>query len=436
MVTQCDNRFHMGWFLSFHPPVWTGGSAGNVGATWGDGSFLIEMIKKLERGCFDYMMLEDSSKVPDIFRGNAQADLAYANFAPKHDPVMLVPLLAAATNHIGVVVTMSTSFYPPYLLARAMSTLDHITHGRVGWNIVTSSGDRAAQNFGLDAHYEHDHRYDMADEFTDVVMQLWNSWEPDALVMDHENGVYVDHTKVHTVDFVGKYYKVRGPLNTLPSPQGHPVICQAGGSDRGRDFAARHAETIIAAPQGVADMTEFRDDIRGRMKAFGRDPDTCKIMFITEPVIGHTESEIAEKRKARLEPGERTIDAALALLSAHTEVDFAEFDLDAPLPQIQTNGHQASLASLYHMGSTVREVAATWSHHYVDPDFIGTPDQVADRMGDVMQEVGGDGFLINAPMTHRYVDEIVDGLVPALQARGLMRTSYEATHFRDNLMAF
>jgi FMN-dependent oxidoreductase (nitrilotriacetate monooxygenase family) len=352
--------------------------------------------------------------------------------------VLLVPLLAAATEHIGIVVTMSTSFYPPFLLARSLATLDHLTHGRVGWNVVTSSGDRAAQNYGLDHLHEHDLRYEMADEFTELVFRLWDSWEPDALLTDAASGRYVDHAKVHTVDFNGRFHRSRGPLNTLPPVQGRPVICQAGGSAKGLDFAAKYADTIIAVPRGARARKAFRVDVRARAARFGRDPDDIKVLFVTMPILGETHEEAVRLREAFAHPSDYALEGALSMLSVHTEIDFSQFDLDQPLPpKLTTNGHQTSLKSLYGMGRTVREIGATWIYHYADDSLVGTPGEVADAMAAQMEEVGGDGFLINAaPITRQYISQVTEGLAPALRARGLMAQDYPRPTFRENLLAF
>jgi long-chain alkane monooxygenase len=433
------NKFHLGWFTNFAPPIWEDTFSGDIGRTWADGQFYVDFARALERACFDYMMLEDSSMVSDAFEGTSRADLKHHLYAPKHDPLALAPLLAAATKRLGIVATASTSFYPPFQLARAMSTLDHLSRGRIGWNIVTSSEDRAAQNYGLDALYEHDARYDRADEFVEVVEKLWSSWEPDALVMDHETGQYVDHTKVHTIDHKGQFYSVRGPLNTLPSPQGKPVLCQAGGSPRGRQFASEHADTMITQSRGKERMKEYRDDIRTRMEFAGRDPDSLKMLYIVNPVIAETDAEAHEIAEAIAARRETNVEKALAHMSALTEVDFSTFDLDAPLPDgIETNGHRTTLNEFIRLGEngtrTLREIAAGWNINAVD--LIGSVESVADQMGEVMEYVGGDGFLISGPMTRTYITEICDGLVPALQRRGLTRTAYEHEYFRDNLLAF
>ena len=218
----------------------------------------IDLARALERACFDYMLIEDGSFVADAYKGSPEWYLHNAYSVPKSDPVPLVPLLAYFTKRLGIVPTVTTSFYPPFLAARLGATLDHLTHGRVGLNIVTAHNDRAAQNFGLDRHYEHDLRYEMADEWMEVANRLWASWEPGAIVADPESAMFADHTKVHPINFEGRFYKCRGPLNTAPGPQGRPVICQAGGSPAGIAFAAKHADSVIAKVRGVAAAKSFR----------------------------------------------------------------------------------------------------------------------------------------------------------------------------------
>lgn len=429
-------RFHLGWFMNFVADDWNG-MWGDGGKDW-TGAFYVEMAQALERACFDYMIIEDKLMVADAYGGSMETTLKHG-VAPKHDPVPLAVLVAQATSRLGVVPTMSTSFYPPFLLARLCSTIDHLSGGRLGWNIVTSGEDRAAQNFGMDRLYEHDERYEMANEYVELVCQLWDSWEPDAVVRDRERGVYADHTKVHTIDFEGRYYRSRGPLNTVRSPQGRPVLCQAGASPKGRDFAAKYADTIIAYGEAPAAMKAFRDDIRTRMEGHGRKPDDCKVMFIVQPILGETEDE-ARARRARWSEDPLHIEARLSSISSITEVDFSRFDWDeVPPADLTTNAERNSLDSFLQRGSgkTLRQLVVEGRDG--SDELIGTPEQVADRMEAMMDEVGGDGFLINCAgrrLNRRYVAEITDGLVPVLQRRGLTRTSYTFDVFRENLLEF
>jgi alkanesulfonate monooxygenase SsuD/methylene tetrahydromethanopterin reductase-like flavin-dependent oxidoreductase (luciferase family) len=258
------------------------------------------------------------------------------------------------------------------------------------------------------------------------------------VVRDRERGMYADYTKVHTVDFEGTYYRSRGPLNTVRPPQGRPVICQAGASSKGREFAARCADTIIAAAQGPAQMKAYRDDIRARMESLGRKPDSCKVLFVVSPVLADTQEEAHAKRE-RWFTDPHYIEYALAEISSITEIDFKQFDLDKPLPDVTTNGERGSLENFVQkgQGKTLRELVSGGLGRAAE--LVGTPDKVAGEMEDIMEEVGGDGFLITSPvmrLNRRYITEIADGLVPALQRRGLTRSSYTFEQLRDNLLEF
>jgi FMN-dependent oxidoreductase (nitrilotriacetate monooxygenase family) len=435
-----DKRFHLGWFMNFTPDEWRE-PFGQGGLPW-DGTFYVEMARTLERACFDYIMIEDKLMVPESFGGSTELSLKHAMMVPKHDPAPLAVAMGMATSRLGVVATLSTLAYPPFLLARLCSTIDSLTGGRFGWNIVTSAEDLSAQNFGLKKLPPRDLRYEMADEYMDVVNKLFASWERDAVVLDRTAGIYADHSKVRPIHHEGKFFSVRGPLNTVPSPQHRPVYVQAGGSPRGRDFAARHADSIISVASGVESMKAFRDDIRARARAAGRDPDSIKVLFCVTPVLGETEAE-AEEKQRRMVSAPHFISDILASIAAITEIDFAQFDLDQPLPEyLKTNGEQGSLDKFQQWGSgkTLRELVVDGAGGLVSSvELIGTPDQVADRMGEVMAAVGGDGFLITTPVlrvSRRTIIEVADGLVPALQRRGLVRSAYGHETLRENLLEF
>lgn len=434
---SAPRKMHLGWFMNFTRPAWTTPWVSDAEAReWADGDYHVDWVRAMERARFDFTMLEDSSMVSDGFRGTMDADLKHSLYAPKHDPIALAPVLARETSSIGIVATASTSFYPPFLLARSLSTIDHLSHGRIGWNIVTSSEDRAAQNFGLDALYEHDARYDRADEFVDVVEALWRSWEPDALVADRATSTYVAASKVAPIHHEGRFYKVRGPLNTLPSPQGRPVYLQAGGSPRGREFAARHADAVICAAQGVNEMREFRDDVRRRAKDHGRDPDEIKVMFITVPVLAATQAEADRIFEEMQHPTETAVEISLGHMGALTEIDFSTLDPDAPLGELSTNGHRTTLEKFVGLGGTVREATGRWATRYTNPAFVGTPEKVAAAMAEEFDDVGGDGYLITGGGSRRSIAELCDGLVGALSSLGRVRRDYEHELFRDNLTAF
>jgi FMN-dependent oxidoreductase (nitrilotriacetate monooxygenase family) len=428
--------FHLAWFIgnSFGVHGWNMPFSGTAARDWAKPDLQIDTARAIERACFDFLMMEDSLFVPDNYGGSTKFYLERALRAPKNDPMPLVSVLAYCTRRLGIVPTISTTFYPPYLLARQIATLDLMSEGRIGCNFVTSTAARAAQNFGHDEHIEHDLRYEMAAEFVDVVKQLWASWEPDALVMDAERGVFVDPDKVRTVDYKGRFFASRGPLNTARSPQGQPVLMQAGGSPQGRAFAAKNIDVVLAATNSIPDMKAFRADMRRRVAAEGRDPDSCKVMFMVIPTIGETDAEAEERYLRKLAAKEAAPELVLAGISSLTDIDFASFDLDRPLAELTTNGQQGTLRQFMSQGSTLREIVRNYSHGL--DRLWGSPETVAAKMVEIMEEVGGDGFLIAGPLTRRYVTEVADGLTPALQKRGAVRRAYAHDHFRDNLMDF
>jgi FMN-dependent oxidoreductase (nitrilotriacetate monooxygenase family) len=429
-----------GWFVNFMPTAWKTPWARTTPEAWLTGDFYVEMAQMLESSGVDFIMLEDSVTVPDTFGASMELEMMYTTRSPKNDPIPLAALIGSATEHLGIVVTMSTTLYPPWMLARVLSTLDHLTRGRIGWNIVTSAEDRAVQNFGMDKIFEHDHRYERAHEYVDLVKQLWNSWDPDALVMDRDTGVYVDHTKVHPIHFEGKYFSSRGPLNTLPCPQGRPVIAQAGGSDAGRALAAAHADIIVSAPKGLESMKLYRDDVRQRMEKLGRDPDSCKVLYMITPIIGETLAEAQAKAHRMYVEDPDAIMRKLALLSS-AQTDWSQFDLDSPLPELlDQRGGLSIVAELRRMGpdKTLRQLLSG-SSQSESLTLIGTAESIADEIEHAIDYVGGDGFLFFAGggglITRHYLTEVLDGLMPELKKRGLARDNFQHDLFKDNLFA-
>lgn len=432
-----SKSFHLAWFMNFSVDDWNAPfSAG--GKPW-DGNFYVDMAKAMERACFDYIMLEDTLMISEAYGHSMEVYLKHALMGPKSDPMPLAALIASKTSNLGVVATMSTMAYPPFMLARLCATVDSISGGRFGWNIVTSGENLAAQNFGMDELPPRQDRYDMADEYVELCKQLWGSWDQDAVVLDRETGTYADYRKVRPINFVGKYYKCRGPLNCVPGPQGRPTFVQAGGSPRGRQFAAMTADSIIAAASGIEAMKEYRDDIRARAAAGGRDPDEVKVFFIVTPVLAETEAAAKAKLDDYIRSPEYQV-KTLASISSVTDIDFSQFELDEELPRLTTNGEQGSLDAFaqWGRGKTLRQLISDRATRGLD-GVVGTPDQVAKRLGEVMEAVGGDGFLISSPfqkVSRQYVTEICEGLVPALQRRGLTRTAYTKPTLRETLREF
>ncbi|GAA1854196.1 NtaA/DmoA family FMN-dependent monooxygenase [Pseudonocardia ailaonensis] len=437
MTTVEAAKFHLAWFKSFTPHDWRSTWSGSEERDWMTGDSHVDFLRALERARFDFLMLEDSLMVSDTYGGTAEASLAQGGYAPKGDPALLASMLLSETKRIGVIATMSSTFVPPWLLARTSATIDHLSGGRFGWNCVTSSENRAAQNFGMDALPPHDERYERAAEYVEVVKQLWDSWEPDAFVMDQESGTYVDHTKVNPIHFEGRWHRSRGPLNLMRPPQGHPVICQAGGSPAGKAFAAGNADVLLSLPKGLPDMKRYRDDIRELAEKAGRDPDDIKVLFIISPILADTDDEARELQAMMNSDVEAKIKAQMVNWSATMEIDFSRFDLDRPLPDdAVTNGHQSTLATFrkFANGRTLREAFTAYRTEAIE--VVGSPATAADTLQEAMEFVGGDGFLVMGPTNRRYVHEITDGLVPELQRRGLVRTEYAGTHLRDHLREF
>jgi FMN-dependent oxidoreductase (nitrilotriacetate monooxygenase family) len=433
--------FHLAWFLQGSSvQAWGESWTGHIGTSWQQPDLFLDLARGLERACFDYILLEDSSYVGESFGGSTDLYLKHAIAVPRQDPSVVAALMTQVTSRIGIVPTFGTYAYPPYLLARLVATLDQVSAGRAGWNMVTGSSDFAAMNFGLNGMPEHDLRYDMADEYIDVVRRLWASWEPGALIADRASGILVDSAKVHAVNYEGKFFKTRGPLNSGPAPQGQPVIAQAGGSPRGRQFAALHADTIVAHPKGVDGMKAYRNDVRARMVAQGRNPDDCKVLFMVAPIIGETEADAQERKRLREARAARQIPQRLAHLGKLMNIDFGNMDLDQPLrDDLTTNGHQQTLDQFKKMaaGRTLRQAMSQHNVTALSVELIGTPDSVAAQMGEVMADVGGDGFLFSMPnVSRRLLAEIEDGLIPALQDRGLVRSAYGHKQFRDNLLEY
>jgi FMN-dependent oxidoreductase (nitrilotriacetate monooxygenase family) len=429
---------HFAWFVGKGTSVhgWGQQWSSLSGADWLDPAIYIDLVRAMDRACFDYVIIEDGSFVPDAFQGSSDWYLHNAFAVPKADPMPLVPLLGQATTGLGIVATITTAFYPPYLAARLGATLDHLTRGRVGLNLVTAHNDRSAQNFGLPQHHEHDLRYKMADEWIDVVRRLWQSWPADAIKADVETGNFTDGTNIQPIDFHGEYFQCRGPLNMPAGPQGGAVICQAGGSPAGKAFGARHADTVIARSRGPEGAKAYRDDIHRSMALNGRSSDRCKILFSTSIVLGETKEEAQEKKRRLDEKMIGNLDARLAYMSFLSGMDFSQFDLDEPLPEIETNASR-SLTKNLTTGTgkkTLREMASDTRSGGID--FVGTPESVAAEMEEIMRFVGGDGYLITEPLTRRTIAEITEGLAPALRSRGLLQPRYSHELFRDNLLAF
>jgi FMN-dependent oxidoreductase (nitrilotriacetate monooxygenase family) len=429
---------HFGWFVGHGFGVQGWGTPGyGIGYDWKKPAPYQHAVREFERAGLDLFIIEDSLTVPDTYGGSAEVSLAQASFAPKHDPLALVPYLLSATEHLGIVPTISASFYPPFTAARLLATLQHFSNGQLGWNVVTSGSDLAAQNYGLDQQIEHDLRYEKAEEFVDVVRKLWRSWEPDAILEDARAGVFADHTKVRPIHHDGEFFKVRGPLNTAPLPE-EPVLVQAGASPRGKAFAGANADVAIALARGVDGMKAYRDSIRAEAAGAGRNPDDVKVLFVLKPTVTGSRAEAEELRAARRELTQRDIDSQLNSISYLSVIDFKQFDLDAPLPELSTNSNQGTLehfSKAAPQGSTLRQILQARSGGAGD-SIIGTAEEIADYLEETGAAVGGDGFLFSGFVDPATIHGVLDRLAPVLRRRGLLRTSYGDGGFRRNLLDF
>ncbi|MDB5631635.1 MAG: ntaA [Tardiphaga sp.] len=392
---------------------------------------LKQLIQKLEAGKFDAFFMADHLAVLNM----PIEALKRSHTVTSFEPFTLLSALAAVTENIGLVATGSTTFDEPYHVARRFASLDHISGGRAGWNIVTTSNPDAALNFGLDDHMEHAERYKRAREFYDVVTGLWDSFADDAFVRDVESGIYVDPDKMHVLDHQGKYFKVRGPLNIARPVQGWPVIVQAGASDDGRQLAAETAEAVFTGGGSLSDAQKLYADIKGRMDKLGRNRDHLKILPGAFVVVGDSIEEAREKR-ALLDSKVHYANA-IASLSIMIGSDASGFDPDGPLPEIpETNASKSGRQRVIDLAArenlTVRQLAQRLGG-YGGSAFVGTPKTIADQMEEWLVTEGSDGFNIMFPFLPAGLNDFVDKVVPELQRRGIFRTEYEGKTLRENL---
>ncbi|NKY34011.1 LLM class flavin-dependent oxidoreductase [Nocardia speluncae] len=388
-----------------------------------------ELARIAERGKLDSVFFADLLSVGSRIERNTQTTF---------EPITLLSAMAVATEHIGLIATASTGYNEPYNLARSLASLDRISGGRAGWNIVTSVGADEAANFGYAELPDHAGRYRRAGEFVEVATALWDSWEPDAVVLDAATGIFADPDKVHTVDHVGERFTVRGPLNVPSSAQGRPLLVQAGSSESGKDFAGRWAEAVFTAQRSIPEGQDFYRDVKARAVAAGRDQDEVKILPGIVPFIA--ESEAAGRRLEREFTELISPEYALRQLSQMVGVDLTGYPLDAPLPplppleKIQGNKSRyqlvkdlASRESLT-IGDLIAELGGGRGHRTV----AGTPEQIADDLQRWFEAGAADGFNVMPPYLPGGLTDFVDQVVPILQARGLFRTDYTETTLRGH----
>jgi len=393
----------------------------------------VELAKLAEAAKFDAVFLADSVGV----RSSELASLSRTARSDHFEPLTLLSALAAVTERIGLIATVSTSFNEPFNVARKFASLDQISSGRSGWNLVTSSGTGEAQNFNRDEHFEHALRYERAAEFHDVVTGLWDSWEDDSFVRDKDSGQYFHADKLHVLHHKGKHFSVRGPLNVSRSPQGRPVVVQAGASEAGRDLAARTAEVIFVAHQTFDEAKSFYRDIKERAQAYDREPESIKIMPGIFPVVGRTQEE-AEEKFALLQDLVHPVVGVSLLSNVIGGFDFSGLPVDGPVPELpETNGPKSRQRLLLDLARrenlSIRDlylrIAGARGHQQV----VGTPQSIADQLQQWFEEGGADGFNIMSPWFPGGLQDFIELVLPELRRRGLVRTEYEGSTLREHL---
>ncbi|MDR6383798.1 LLM class flavin-dependent oxidoreductase [Paraburkholderia caribensis] len=395
----------------------------------------VQLAQAAEAAKFDLVFLADGAGT----RGDNVAFLSRTahSYVAQFEPLTLLSALAAVTQRIGLVGTASTTFNEPYHIARKFASLDHISGGRAGWNLVTSSSAHEAKNFNFDEHLAHARRYERAVEFAEVVEGLWDSWDEDAFVRDKASGRYFDPSKRHVLDHRGEFFNVRGPLNVERSPQGRPVVVQAGSSEAGKALAARTAEVIFTAQQTLDDAVAFYADVKGRMAAYGREPDDLKIMPGVMPIVGVTESEAREKFDAL----QALIDPAvgLALVSTVTGgFDLSGYPLDGPIPELpETNASKSRQSLALELARrenlTIRELYLRIAGARGHWQLVGTAEQIVDALEERFVNYGADGYNVMPALLPNSLDDFIRLVLPELRRRGLFRSEYEGRTLRENL---
>ena len=403
---------------------------------YADANFNFGHIKKfaqrLEEAKFDSFFMADHLAVLNMPVEALRRSTTPTSF----EPFTLLSALSMATDHLGLMATGSTTYDEPYHIARRFASLDHISGGRAGWNIVTTSNPDASKNFSKEDHLEHSERYRRAREFYDVVTGLWDSWAEDAFVRDQESGFFMDPDKMHRLNHEGDFFKVAGPLNIARPVQGWPVIVQAGGSDAGRQLAAETAEAVFAAQSNLEAGQAFYADVKGRMEKIGRNPDHLKIMPGCMVIVGDTVEE-AKAKRAKLDSLVHE-ESAIASLSITLGVDASKFDPDGPLPDdmpesnATKSGRDRAVLLAEREGLNVRQLAQRLGG-YSGLAMVGTPETIADDMEEWLETRGSDGFTIMFPYLPQGLDDVVDRVIPEIQRRGLYRTEYEGATLRENL---
>ncbi len=394
------------------------------------------IARVLEAGCFDSLFFADILGLYDLYGSSFATMVRRGGQLCLLDPAVLLPIMARVTRRIGLGLTYSSTFNHPYQIARMLASLDHVSGGRAAWNVVASTSTLEARNFGLDEMPGRAQRYDRADEVLEACFALWDSWEDGALVLDRARGVFADPAKVHYANYAGRWIKTRGPLTTPRSPQGRPVIMQAGSSERGREFGARWGEIIFTLQHHKSDMQAFYTDFKRRMVAHGRAPEECVVLPSIDVVIGETDA-IAQERAAYLNSLVDT-ELGMAQISGHIGVDLSRFDPDQPLADIALEeGSRGSfdviLQGTKAEGLTLGEAARRFATSELCPQLVGTPETIADHLSDLFEDHACDGFVLTPTTMPGMYEQFCRSVVPILQQRGLFRRAYRGSTLREHL---
>ncbi|MFK6848289.1 LLM class flavin-dependent oxidoreductase [Acinetobacter baumannii] len=428
------NAFEMNCIAHQSPGLWRHPQDRSV--EYKDLEYWTDLAQILERGFFDGIFIADVLGIYDVYHQSAEHALTGAVQVPVNDPLQIVPAMAAVTKHLGFGVTTSISFEHPYPFARRISTLDHLTKGRVGWNIVTSYLESGSKNLGLKTQVNHDNRYDIADEYLEVLYKLWEgSWEEGSVLRDCESGIFADHKKVHPIQHEGKYFTVPGIHICEPSPQRTPVLYQAGASSRGQKFASQNAECVfIAAPSKIA-TKKVVQGIRQKLVQEGRDPYSVKIYALLSIVTDETDAKAQAKFKEYQSYG--SYDGALTLLSGWSGVDFSQYQPTDKVEYIQTNAIQSLLDSYVNADPervwTIEEIANWNSLGGNGPVLVGSAETVSDALQQWVEDTDVDGFNLAYILAHQTFADVVEFIVPELQKRGVYQTSYAQGTLREKL---
>jgi FMN-dependent oxidoreductase (nitrilotriacetate monooxygenase family) len=391
-----------------------------------------ELAQLLERGLFDGLFIADIVGVYDIYQDSVDVTLKESIQLPVNDPLLLVSAMAAVTRHLGFGLTANLTYEAPYLFARRLSTLDHLTRGRVGWNIVTGYLDSAAKAMGLTQQVEHDRRYDQADEYLEVLYKLWEgSWEDDAVVEDRERRIYAHPEKVHKVQHEGEFYRVQGYHLCEPSPQRTPLLFQAGSSARGLQFAGQHAECVFISGQNKRATRAQVDKVRDAARAASRDPQAVKVFMGITVIVAATEAQAWAKHDEYLSYA--SAEAGVAHFAASTAIDFARYELDEPIQYVKGNAIESATKTLQNNDWTRRKLL---DQHALGGRYItlvGDPEQVADELEAWIAETGLDGFNLTRTVTPESYVDFIDLVIPVLQARGSYKTAYARGTLREKV---